>query len=356
MYNKLVKYIFLRILVPTLLYSFTISNVAIAQGSGLSILRDAEIEQIIRNITEPIFIAAELDKNAVNTYLLNDNAINAFVMGGQNIFLNSGLLLKATNVNQVIGVVAHETGHITGGHLSRFSEGLEKLSTYSLLGAVLGAAAMAAGSVDAGMALMMGGQHIGYRKLLGFSRTQESAADQAGLSLLEKTGQSGQGLIDFFEILGDQDLVPERYRDPYASTHPITSQRIERVRDRVQASPYYKAETDPRLEKQFLRLQAKLFGYLKPLYATLVRYPISDQSVNARYARTFGYQQNDRIKEALIEINRLILEYPENPFYYEAKAQILFEDGRVLEALQPYEKAVEYLPSSPLLRMSSPAH
>ncbi|MBT6468016.1 MAG: M48 family metalloprotease [Kordiimonadaceae bacterium] len=352
MYNKLVKYIFLRILVPTLLYSFTISNVAIAQGSGLSILRDAEIEQIIRNITEPIFIAAELDKNAVNTYLLNDNAINAFVMGGQNIFLNSGLLLKATNVNQVIGVVAHETGHITGGHLSRFSEGLEKLSTYSLLGAVLGAAAMAAGSVDAGMALMMGGQHIGYRKLLGFSRTQESAADQAGLSILEKTGQSGQGLIDFFEILGDQDLVPERYRDPYASTHPITSQRIERVRDRVQASPYYKAETDPQLEKQFLRLQAKLFGYLKPLYATLVRYPISDQSVNARYARTFGYQQNDRIKEALIEINRLILEYPENPFYYEAKAQILFEDGRVLEALQPYGKAVEYLPSSALLRMS----
>ncbi|MDA9620073.1 M48 family metalloprotease, partial [Alphaproteobacteria bacterium] len=352
MYNKLVKYIFLRILLPTLLYSFTISNVAIAQGSGLSILRDAEIEQIIRNITEPIFIAAELDKNAVNTYLLNDNAINAFVMGGQNIFLNSGLLLKATNVNQVIGVVAHETGHITGGHLSRFSEGLEKLSTYSLLGAVLGAAAMAAGSVDAGMALMMGGQHIGYRKLLGFSRTQESAADQAALSFLEKTGQSGQGLIDFFEILGDQDLVSERYRDPYASTHPITSQRIERVRDRVQASPYYKAETDPQLEKQFLRLQAKLFGYLKPLYATLVRYPISDQSVNARYARTFGYQQNDRIKEALIEINRLILEYPENPFYYEAKAQILFEDGRVLEALQPYEKAVEYLPSSALLRMS----
>jgi len=352
MYYKLVKNTFLKILLPTLLFSFTITNVAKTQGSGLSILRDAEIEQIIRNITEPIFIAAELDKNAVDTYLLNDSAINAFVMGGQNVFLNSGLLLKATNVNQIIGVVAHETGHITGGHLSRFDEGLEKLSTYSLMGAVLGAAAMAAGSVDAGMALMMGGQHIGYRKLLGFSRTQESSADQAALSLLEKTGQSGQGLIDFFEILGDQDLVPERYRDPYASTHPITSQRIERVRDRVQKSPYYTTKTDPQLEKEFLRLQAKLFGYIKPLYATLVRYPISDQSVNARYARTFGYQQSNRIKEALLEIDRLIVEYPENPFYYETKAQILFEDGRVIEALQPYKKAVKFLPKSTLLRMS----
>ena len=352
MYKKLIKNIFLKLLVVILSYSFTMSNVAYAQGRGLSILRDAEIEQIIRDITEPIFIAAELDENAVDTYLLNDSTINAFVMGGQNVFINSGLLLKAENVNQVIGVIAHETGHITGGHLSRFNEGLSKLATYSLMGVLLGAAAMAAGSADAGMALMMGGQHVGYRKLLSFSRTQESAADQAGLTLLEKTGQSGQGMIEFFEILGDQDLVPEKYRDPYASTHPITSQRIERVRDRVQESPFYAVETDPELEEKFMRLQAKLFGYIKPLHATLVKYPVSDQSVNARYARTFGYQQSHRIKEALAEIDTLIVEYPENPFYYETKAQILFEDGRVIESLLPYQKAVEYLPESTLLRMS----
>lgn len=341
-----------KILVAILIYSFTLSTVSYAQGRSLSILRDAEIEQIIRDITEPIFEAAELDKDAVDTYLLNDNSINAFVMGGQNVFLNSGLLLTAENVNQVIGVVAHETGHISGGHLSRFSEGMSQMASYSLMGLLLGAVAIAAGSADAGMALMMGGQQIGYRSLLRFSRTQESSADQAALNFLEKTGQSGRGLIEFFDILGDQELVPEKYQDPYARTHPMNSTRIERIRDRVQESPHYDSPTDPELEEKFLRLQAKLFGYLKPLHATLVKYPHKDKTVNARYARTFAYQQSHKIDEALQEINGLITEFPENPFFHETKAQILYENGHVVESLTPYQKAVEYLPSSTLLRMS----
>ncbi|MCC3860902.1 M48 family metalloprotease [Pseudemcibacter aquimaris] len=331
---------------------FTHANLAVAQGRGISILRDAEIEQIIRDITEPIFIAGELDVNAVDTYLLNDNTINAFVMGGQNVFINSGLLLKAENVNQVIGVVAHETGHITGGHLSRLSEGMSQMASYSLMGMLLGVAAMAAGSADAGMALMMGGQQVGYRTLLRFTRNQESSADQAAITLLDKTGQSGRGLIEFFEILGEQDLVPEKYRDPYASTHPLTSQRIDRVRDRVQESPFYDAETDPELEAKFQLLQAKLFGYLKPLHATLVRYPKEDKGLHARYARTFGYQQAKKIDEALVEIEELIEDYPENPFFHETLGQILFEDGRIDEAIIAYDKAVNYLPESGLLRLS----
>ena len=169
MFLKLIKDIISKVFVVILIYSFTLTNVAYAQGRGLSILRDAEIEQIIRDLTEPIFIAAELDINAVDTYLLNDKSINAFVMGGQNVFINSGLLLAAENSNQFIGVIAHETGHITGGHLSRFSEGMSKMATYSLVGLLLGVAAMAAGAGDAGMALMMGGSHIGYRSFLRFS-------------------------------------------------------------------------------------------------------------------------------------------------------------------------------------------
>ncbi|MDC1090215.1 M48 family metalloprotease [Emcibacteraceae bacterium] len=341
-----------RSFIVILITSFTHANIASAQGRGISILRDAEIEQIIRDITEPIFEAAELDKNAVATYLLNDTTINAFVMGGQNVFINSGLLLKAENVNQVIGVIAHETGHITGGHLSRFSEGMSQMTSYSLMGMLLGVAAMAAGSADAGMALMMGGQQVGYRSFLRFSRTQESSADQAALTFLERTGQSGRGLIEFFEILGDQELVPEKYRDPYASTHPFNSTRIERIRDTVQESPFYEAETDPELEEKFQLLQAKLFGYLKPLHATLVRYPIHDKGLIARYARTFGYQQSKKIDEALREINGLIEDYPENPFFYETKGQILFENGDVEQSIAPYQKAVEYLPHSPLLRFS----
>jgi len=341
-----------KIFVAILIYSFTLNTVSYAQGRSLSVLRDAEIEQIIRDITEPIFEAAELDKEAVDTYLLNDKTINAFVMGGQNVFIHSGLLLKAENVNQVIGVIAHETGHISGGHLSRFGEGMSQLASYSLMGLLLGAVAIAAGSADAGMAMIMGGQHVGYRSLLRFSRTQESSADQAAIDFLDKSGQSSRGLIEFFEILGDQELVPAKYQDPYARTHPMTSTRIERIRDRVQESPHYNSVTEPELEEKFLRLQAKLFGYLKPLHATLVKYPLKDKSVNARYARTFAYQQSDKIEKALNEINGLINEYPENPFYQETRGQILYENGRVVESLTPYQKAVEYLPSSTLLRMS----
>lgn len=349
---KLIKNTFYKCFTAILLFSFAFSNVAYAQSRGLSIIRDAEIEQIIRDLTEPIFIAGELDINAVDTYLLNDTTINAFVMGGQNIFLNSGLLLKAENANQVIGVVSHETGHIIGGHLSRYQEGTSQMLTYTLLGVLLGAAAMAAGSADAGMALMMGGQQIGYRKMLAYSRTQESSADQAGLSLLEKTGQSGRGLIEFFEILGDQELVPEKYRDPYAGGHPITSIRIERVRDRVQESPYFESETDPEIEEKFKRLQAKLYGYLKPLHATLVKYPVEDNSINARYARTFAYHQANDMDDSIAEIDTLINDYPENPFFHETKGQILYENGYVEESLEPYSKAVEHFPTSALLRMS----
>ncbi|HRW30004.1 MAG TPA: M48 family metalloprotease, partial [Emcibacteraceae bacterium] len=218
---RTIKGVLHRLFVVTLIYSFTMTNITFAKERGLSILRDAEIEQIIRDITEPIFKAADLEPNAVETYLLDDSSINAFVMGGQNVFINSGLLLAAQNTNQVIGVIAHETGHIKGGHLSRFSEGMSQMTAYSLMGLLLGVAAMAAGSADAGMAIMMGGQQVGYRTLLRFSRTQESSADQSALTILDKMGQSGKGLIEFFEILGDQDLVPERYQDPYASTHPL---------------------------------------------------------------------------------------------------------------------------------------
>ncbi|MBL4893993.1 MAG: M48 family metalloprotease, partial [Emcibacter sp.] len=182
------------------------------KGGGLSILRDAEIERTIRRMAEPIFEVADLDKNSVKTYLINDDSLNAFVAGGQNIFLHSGLLIQAKNANQVIGVIAHETGHITGGHLSRFSDGIRSATVMTLLGAILGAAAIAAGSGDAGMALILGGQHIGTRTFLKYSRTQESAADQAGLTFLERSGQSGVGLIDFLDYLGDQELMTARYR------------------------------------------------------------------------------------------------------------------------------------------------
>ena len=329
---------------------FNVANAA--KSKGLSILRDAEIEQTIRDLTEAIFVAAGLDVNSVSTYLVNDSTLNAFVMGGQNIFINSGLILRAENPNQLMGVVAHETGHISGGHLSRFEDGLSEMTNYSILGVLLGAAAIAAGSADAGMALITGGQHIGYRRLLAFTRTQESSADQAGLTYMEKIGQSGQGLLDFLEILGEQDLVPAKYQDPYARTHPISSTRIAQLQDRVNESPYVNVFVSRELNDKFDRLQAKLFGYLKPLHATLVKYPVEDKSALARYARTFAYNKEHKIELALEEINALIEMEPENAYFYESKGQILFENGDIEKSIPPYRKSVELMPSSSLLRVS----
>ena len=336
-----------------LIFTLGTAHTSYAQkGGGLSILRDAEIEQTIRHMSEPIFKAAELDNNSVRTYLINDNSLNAFVAGGQNIFLHSGLLIQAKDANQVIGVIAHEVGHITGGHLSRFSDGIRSATIMTLLGALLGAAAIAAGSGDAGMALILGGQQIGTRTFLKYSRTQESAADQAGLTFLEKTGQSGTGLIGFLDYLGDQELMTARYRDPYAGTHPVSGPRISKLRERVESSVYFKAKTPEKIEHEFRRLQAKLYGYLKPPYATLNKYTQKDQSLYAKYARAFAYHKQHEMAKAIGEIDSLLREYPDDPFFWETKGQILFENGLIIDSIQPYRNAVKILPEASLIRIS----
>ncbi|PHZ83776.1 peptidase [Paremcibacter congregatus] len=353
MYINLRKSFAHRLLCLTTIVTLGFSNFSYARsGGGLSILRDAEIEHTIRMMSEPIFDAAELDKNAVSTYLINDDSLNAFVAGGQNIFLHSGLLITAKDANQVIGVIAHETGHITGGHLSRFSDGVKSATVMSLIGAVLGAAAIAAGAGDAGMALILGGQQVGTRTFLKYSRTQESAADQAGLTFLEKSGQSGVGLIDFLDYLGDQELMSSRYRDPYAGTHPVSSERISKLRDRVETSPYFKKPTPAAIEHEFKRLQAKLYGYLKPPYATLNKYPLKDQSLYGKYARAFAYHQKHEPAKALKELEDLLGEYPNDPFFWETKGQILYENGKVRESILPYQNAVKNLPDESLIRVS----
>ncbi|MBL4802094.1 MAG: M48 family metalloprotease [Emcibacter sp.] len=319
---------------------------------GVSILRDAEIERIIRRMAEPIFEVADLDKKSVNTYLINDDSLNAFVAGGQNIFIHSGLLIQAKTANQVIGVIAHETGHITGGHLSRFSDGVRSATVMTLLGAILGAAAIAAGSGDAGMALILGGQQIGTRTFLKYSRTQESAADQAGLTFLERSGQSGIGLIDFLDYLGDQELMTARYRDPYAGTHPVSSQRISKLRQRVESSIYFNTPSAPEIIEDFKRLQAKLYGYLKPPYATLNKYPQKDQSLYAKYARAFAYNKQHELDKAIKELNDLLHLYPNDGFFWETKGQVLFENGDILDSITSYRNAVKYQSDEPLIRVS----
>ncbi len=85
-------------------------------------IRDAEIEEFLRDVTIPIAKAADLNYNNIKIFIIKDSNINAFVSGGQNIFINTGLITKFKKPGAIIGVIAHEIGHIKAGHLARHEE------------------------------------------------------------------------------------------------------------------------------------------------------------------------------------------------------------------------------------------
>jgi len=323
---------------------------AFARRDTPTIIRDAELEEILRDISVPLFEAAGLESRSVHTYIVRDNSLNAFVAGGQNVFVNTGLIMEADNVNQLVGVIAHETGHISGGHLARFQEGLKGASATSIISMLLGAAAIATGAGDAGMAILLGGQEAAQRAALAYSRTQEASADQAAMQFLNETGQSGQGLVDFFEHLGDQELLYTTNQDPYVRSHPLTRDRINSLVGQVQESPYAHAPNPKGFDDMFARMKAKLVGYLRPLPSVLVEYPLSDTSDCGRYARAFAYHQDHQLDKALAEIQSLVRDHPKDPFYWETLGFILFENGKIEESIPPLRKAVELAPRQPLIR------
>ncbi len=330
-----------------------LANAGAATARGIKLIRDAEIEDTIRAYTDPIFRAAGLDPTAVTVHIVRDPALNAFVAGGQRLFVHTGLLLAAKRPNQLIGVIAHETGHIAGGHLVRTHQALKNAQVQTIIAMVLGAAAaVAAGRGDAGAAIIAGGVGSAQRLFLAYSRTQEAAADSAALSYLDATGQSATGILEFFELLGDQDvLINSRGQDPYLRSHPLTRDRIEAVRDHVKRSQYSSRPDPPALVLAHKRMQAKLRGFLNRPRAVLRRYPVADTSVEARYARAAAYHRAARLGKALTEIDSLLAEQPNDPYFNELKGQILYEHGKVMESIGPYEKAVRFRPGSPLLRV-----
>lgn len=322
-----------------------------AQSRGPGVVRDAEVEGIIRAYSTPLFQAAGLDAQAVRIYLVNDDSINAFVAGGMNLFINTGLLMRAESANQIIGVIAHETGHIAGGHLARTQEALSSASTEMIIAFVLGLAAAVAGQGDAGGAIMGGGAAIAQADLLKYSRTQESAADHAGVSYLDATGQSSNGLLEFFEVLEGQELLLSGRQDPYLRTHPLSSDRIDFVRHHAESSPYTDAPEPEGFTVDFARMRAKLIGFLRPLNRVLQSYPESDDSLAGRYARSIGYYRAGQLDKALSLLDALIAESPNDPFFQELKGQILMENGRGREAIPYYQEAVRLAPHEALLRL-----
>jgi predicted Zn-dependent protease len=330
------------------------ASVAFARpvAAAETVIRDTEIEADIRVMVTPIWKAAGLEPSSLHVYLVEDKQINSFVAGGQNEFINTGLIMRAETPNQLIGVLAHETGHITGGHLTRFQEAARNASIEGIIAMVLGAAASVASRGSAGGAAMLPAEGVAQRALMQYSVTQEASADHAAMTFLDTAGQSARGLLQFFQILQGEEMLAGIREDPYLRTHPLTSQRIEYVRNHVEHSRFSNVPDSQTNIDLLKRIKVKLAAFISPPSSTLAAYPEKDQSVLARYARAIAYYRIPKLDKALPIIDGLIRDFPQDPYYRELKGQMLFENGRIAEAVQPYEDAVRLAPGASLLRIS----
>ncbi len=322
-----------------------------ARSQGISLIRDAETERMIRGYSDPILAAAGIQPSSVRIYLVNDASINAFVTVGRRMFINTGLILAADRPNQIIGVIAHETGHIAGAHVARFDDAIAATTAPLLISMALGILAAAAGAPDAGLALLLGGQQVAQRRVLSHSRVNEASADQAAVSYLDALGISSEGLIEFFGKFRDQELLTPGRRDPFVRTHPLSSDRIAALRARVDESPYTHIKDSPEAIRRLSLVKAKIYGFLERPEVTFRRFPEGDNSLEAHYARTVAHFQRGSVDEALAEVEPLLSAEPNNPYFHELKGQALFESGRPADAIDPYRRAVELLPDEGLFKL-----
>lgn len=340
-------------------FSFFIFFVAIAlgpifsapQASGATIIRDTEIENTIRAYSAPLLAAAGLEDEAFNIHIVRDRELNAFVTRGQRLFVTTGLLRRSDNAGQILGVMAHEIGHISGGHLARSQAAFEKAGKAAFVTQILGlAAGILARDPGAAVAIASGGQQVAERSYLNFSRGQEQAADQAGLRYLDRAGLSSKGMLEFLSILSGQELLHTTRQDPYVLTHPLTRGRITFVRNHVENSRLTDNPVPRKYAIAHRRMVAKLDGFIDPPTTTLRRYKEDDRSVPARYARAVAHFRRADLDRGLPVIDGLIKQDPNDPYFHELKAQMMFENGRMDPAITSYRRAIELLPNAPLLR------
>lgn len=314
-----------------------------------SILRDAETEALFDEMSAPLIKAAGLEPRNVDIVLIGDNSINAFVAGGQAVYMHTGLILAADNANEVQGVIAHELGHVAGGHVIRTSEGIKTATGITILSLILGAAAIAAGAGDAGAGIIAAGQQAALGKFLAFNRSQESSADLAGADYLSKAGISGRGSIAFFKRLQNLEFrygIPQT--DSYERTHPLSGERIAVLKGVYEKDPAWNKPTDPAIEARFQRVKAKLQGYIDPKRALIV-YPTTDLTIPGRYARAYAWHRTAYPDQALSEADTLLRMVPKDPYFLELKGQILLESGRPQEALPMLREAMVRTNAQPLI-------
>lgn len=327
-------------------------STAHAQGRDIIFIRDTEIENTIRYYLQPIYDAAGVDASTVKIHLIRDDRLNAFVANGQRIFVHTGLLMKADKPEQVIGVLAHELGHITGGHLSQFKENIENAQAQAIAGMLIGiGAALATGESQAAAAGTALGRQLGERSFLQYTRANEQAADQAAVTYLDAAGISSIGLKEFMELLHQQDRLYSEGANPYTRTHPLSADRITFLENHVANSAATANELHYTYPLVHGRMKAKLVGYLSP-QQTIANFPMSDTSAAARYARSIAFMEMARTEEALVDIDALLEASPEDPFYWETKGDIFRRAGRLSDAAEAYREAIRILPWAALIRTS----
>ncbi len=330
-----------------------------AQGAPkLPIIRDTEIENLLRDYARPILRVAGLARQDVKVVIINDRAFNAFVMDGRHIFINAGALFDAKTPNEIIGVLAHETGHLAGGHLMRMREKLAQAQTQSIVALLLGVGALAAGAAShsanigqVGGAAIAAPQSAILHSLLAYVRTQEDQADHAGVKFLNETHQSPKGMVELFKRLSNEMLFTARYADPYLQTHPMPADRVAALEQIARASPYWNAKDPPALQLRHDLMRAKLSGFLESPATVLRRYPLSNQSLPARYARAIATYRHGDLRTAIAEIDGLIAAEPNNPYFYELKGQALLEGGRGAQSIPPLRRAVALSHHAPLIEI-----
>ncbi|MFL5294931.1 MAG: M48 family metalloprotease [Phenylobacterium sp.] len=321
-----------------------------AAQSGEQLIRDTEIEETLHKDADPIFRAAGIDPKGVQVVIIGSTEFNAFA-APKIMAVFTGLILKTKNPNELQGVMAHEVGHLAAGHSFRSGEMARAGMVPMILTMGLGVLAAIAGSGDAAAGLITSAPYFSALGSIGYSREQEGRADQAGATLLEKAGLSGRGLAEFFDNFRYQEVFAQYRRYKYFIDHPLSSDRIESLQTRVAALSHYNVTDTPEAMAEHAVMKAKLDGFINP-QQSLVKYDENDKGLPARYARAIAYYQTKEPDKALKRVDALIADYPNNPYFYELKGQILFEFGRVPEAEAPQRKSVELKPDAPLLRVN----
>jgi predicted Zn-dependent protease len=334
---------------------------ALAQeGEKLAILRDTETEQVLRDYTRPILRVAGLEKQNIQVTIINQAVFNAFVADGHRIFVNHGALLQSETPNQIIGVLAHETGHLAGGHLARLREQLAQAQTQMIIAMLLGVGAIAAGAksnnpnsglADVGAAALAGPQSMILRSLLSYQRQQEESADRAGVKFLTATGQSAKGMYETFKRFSNDILFAAHGADPYFQSHPMPAERVNALEELARSSPYWDKKDDPALQLRHDMMRAKISAFMERQDTVYRRYPLSNESLPARYAHAIATYRHGDLRNALAQIDALIQLQPNNPYFYELRGQALLEGGKQAEASVPLRRAVQLSNNAPLIEM-----